>query len=101
MRSNTARPCPSSRVPERAAELMGAWLLAAADVALELPEEGHEGGLLLLRQVPVGGHRGGGVLERAADRRREQLLTDVGQLRPRPAVAVLADLVTGQAARLS
>src|ERR671933_1350325 len=101
MRSNIARTCPSSRVPLRAAALMGArLLLAAARVALELGQELHERLLLVRRQVPERGHGGGRVLQRAADGARQQLVADVGQLGARPVVAVLADLVAGEAAGL-
>src|SRR3712207_2884058 len=98
MRSNSARTCPSSRVPLRAAGLKR--LLAAAGGALRLPQELHEGYLLVPGQVPVRRHRRGGVLQRALDRGGIQALADVGQLRGGPVVAVLADLVAGQAARL-
>src|SRR3954453_11395460 len=94
MRSNIARTCPSSGVPLRAAELNR--LL----VALELRQERDERLLLLRRQVPVGRHRGRRVLERALDRARGQLGADVGQVRARAVVAVLADLVAREAAGL-
>src|SRR5690242_3781927 len=94
MRSNIARTCPSSRVPLRAAELNG--LL----VALELRQERDERLLLLRRQVLEGRHRRRRVVKCALDRAREQLGADVGQMRPRPVVAVLADLVARKAAGL-
>src|SRR5215207_10766672 len=100
MRSNIARTCPSSRVPLRAPELTAGALLAAGSVALELRQERDEVALLLRIQVPVGGHRRRGVLQRALDRAGEQLGSDVRQLGPRAVVAVLGDLLAREAAGL-
>src|SRR3954447_17370298 len=99
MRSNIARTCPSARVPLFAFTFR--WLLAGrVAAALERGEEVDQGGLLLLGQPLEGGHGRGRVLERAPDRGRLQLVADVGQVRTRAVVAVLADLVAGQAAGL-
>src|SRR5215208_1760233 len=98
MRSNIARTCPSSRVPLRAPELTAGALLAAGSVALELRQERDEVALLLRVEVPVGGHRRRRVLQRPLDRAGQQLLPDVRQLGARPVVAVLGDLVAGEAA---
>src|SRR5918999_5619615 len=112
MRSNIARPCPSSRVPLRAAPAMRALgpaafgaatflgVAPALGLALELGQEGDERLLLLHRQLAVGRHRRRRVLERALDRALRQDVPDVGQLRPGPVVAVLTDLVAGQTAGL-
>src|SRR4051794_25826453 len=53
---------------------------------------------LLLRQVAGGGHDAGADFYRADDRRSWDSLTDVSQFRAGPVVAVLADLVAGEAA---
>src|SRR5919108_2355634 len=106
MRSNIARTWPSSRVPLLgpatlgAAAATGLGVPAALRLALQLPEESDQRRLLLLRELAIGGHRRRGVLERALDRRRREDVADVGQLRPRPVVAVLADLVAREAAGL-
>src|ERR687894_2740640 len=105
MRSNIARTWPSSRVPVLGAATLGcaaAGLRVATPLglALELAEERDQVSFLLLGQVAVGGHRWRRVLERPRDRRLGQDAADVGQLRPWPVVAVLSDLVAGQAARL-
>src|SRR4051794_18696744 len=85
---------------------MWARLLESALVAgpAELTEEGDEVVELLRRgllQARERRHRGGRVDERARDRRGRRARGDVGQLGPRPVVAVLADLVACQAARLA
>src|SRR3954452_1106282 len=126
MRSNIARTCPSGSVPERAAaegisprsrsgavaafgtlpDVPAATLLAlsprtvACLLTAQRGEEVHEVLLLLIGQAGEGRHRRGRILERAFDGPRQQLVADVGQLRARAAVAVLADLVAGEAARL-
>src|SRR4051794_37076298 len=107
MRSNIARTCGSSRVPgARPPRLvMRARLLESALVAgpAALAEEGDEVVELLRRGLLQAGerrHRRGRVDERARDCLRRQARGDVGQLGPRPVVAVLADLVARQPARL-
>src|SRR3954471_2628426 len=108
MRSNIARTCGSSRVPgARPPRLViRARLLESALVArpAQLPEERDEIVELLRRallQARERRHRRGRVDERARDRLRRQARGDVGQLRPRAVVAVLADLVACQAAGLA
>src|SRR5215217_8389334 len=97
MRSNIARTWPSSRVPVRASV---APMAACALLAAELREEVDHRGLLLLRQPGERRHRCGRVFERTQDRGARQLVRDVRQVGAGSAVAVLADLVTGEAARL-
>src|SRR5919206_2772118 len=99
MRSNIARTCPSSRVPLRTPVLIVA-LLAGRAVPVQLGEERDQRVLLLRGQVPERGHRGGRVVQRSPDRRRLQLVADVGEVRTRAVVAVLPDLVARQAAGL-
>src|SRR3712207_1722947 len=100
MRSNIARTWPSSSLPARApAELMPPLLgLAGLVLAAQLRQEVDERGLLLRIELAVGRHRRRRVLQRAQDRRLGQLRRDVGQLGTRAVVAVLPDLVAGEAA---
>src|SRR4051812_20490830 len=117
MRSNIARTCESCSVPDRAeAEGMSApepALAGAADAATttagaaaavlltaERGEEVDQRGLLVLRHTGEGGHRSRRVVQRAADGARKQLVADLRQPRPGAVIAVLADLVAGQAAGL-
>src|SRR2546428_10284324 len=100
MRSNIARTCDSGSVPLRAVPTppRGASVIAA------LPQRAEEVDQLVeLRGVPLaqareGRHRRSGVDERTGDRRARQSRPDLREARPRPGVAVLADLVAGQAA---
>src|SRR3954467_10124977 len=69
-------------------------------LAAQRRQEGHQLVLLVLRQAGEGRRRRGRVLERALDGTRQQLVPDVGQVRTGAVVAVLADLVTRQAAGL-
>src|SRR3954449_11128731 len=85
---------------------MRARLLESALVprAAELAEERDERVELLRRALLQAGerrHRRRRVDERPRDRLRRQPRRDVGQLRPRAVVAVLADLVARQAAGLA
>src|SRR4051812_25388003 len=116
MRSNIAWTWPSGRVPVRAASegISGSGSAAAVRALLRVGagatglllgsaqgrEELHERRLLLLRQAGEGRHRRRRVLQRAQDRARKQLVADVGEVRPWTVIAVLADLVAGEAARL-
>src|SRR3954452_4661644 len=113
MRSNIARTESAGSVPVPAPlyrrSLAAGRLAAAATLALDAAllraalqrrEEVDERRLLVLGQVPERGHRGGRVLERAADRALLELVTDVGEVRTRAVVAVLTDLVAGEAAGL-
>src|SRR3954452_5216166 len=99
MRSNIARTWPSGRVPLRAVPTP-----PREDSAIELPQRAEEGdelvelGRVLLAQARERRHRSRRVDERARDRRPRQPRTDLGEVRPRPGVAVLTDLVAGQAA---
>src|SRR3954453_10615005 len=97
MRSNIARTCPSSRVPLVA---FTCGLLAGRARAVQRGEEVDQRGLLLLGQALERGHGRGRVVQRAPDRRRLQLVADVGEMRTRAVVAVLADLVARETARL-
>src|SRR5688500_2593382 len=97
MRSNIARTWPSSRVPVRALALP---IRALRLLAAQLRQEVDHGGLLLFRQAGERWHRRGRVLERAEDRRLWQLLADVGQVWSWPVVAVVPDLVAGEASGL-
>src|SRR4051794_40648877 len=113
MRSNIARTWPSGSVPVRAADdgmgdgsaaavctLLRVRAGARLGLAAQRREELDESGLLLGGQPGEGRHRRRRVLERAQDRPRQELVADVRQVRPRPLVAVLADLVAGEAAGL-
>src|SRR3954452_14423925 len=105
MRSNIARTCGSSRVPgARPPPLVMPSTLLGSLAAAELPEECDERVELVRRGALQPGerrHRGGRVDERARDRLRGQAGRDIGQVGARPVVAVLADLVARQAARLA
>src|SRR3954453_3410611 len=99
MRSNIARTCGSDIVPDRGVPP----LTLTRGSALELRDVRHQGVELVRRallQTGEGRHGRGGVDERARDGLRGQAGADLGQRGPRAAVAVLADLVAGQAARL-
>ena len=72
-------------------------------LAVERAEEGDEIAELLrlvLGHGRIGRHDARPDLERARDRGRVQAGADLGQLRAGPVVAVLAELVAGEAARL-
>src|SRR5258708_34224981 len=94
MRSNIARTCPASSFPAPAP-----WLLAMGRL-LGLIEEGDDVVELLRGQVLERRHRRRRVDQRARDRLTRQPIADLRQVRPRPGVAVLPDLVTPQAAAL-
>src|SRR3954453_3397885 len=107
MRSNIARTESAGSVPEPAAirRLAGLARGARRLDALRPPlaqgrQERHERGLLLLRQPGEGGHRRRRVLQGAADGAGLQLRADGREVRAGPVVAVLADLVAGEAAGL-
>src|SRR5919198_232554 len=96
MRSNIARTWGSSRVPRvSAAGALMAELLGAGEVVDQLVELFR----VLLLERRVGGHRRGGVDERARYGLARQSRANMGQIRARPRIAVLADLVAGLAAR--
>src|SRR3954451_925231 len=108
MRSNIARTESAGSVPVPApmcrGSLAAGGLAAAAALALhaalllaalERREEVDECRLLVCWQVAERGHRGGRVLERAADRALLELVADIGEVRTRAVVAVLTDLVAG------
>src|SRR3954454_20175407 len=105
MRSNIARTCGSSRVPgARPPRLVIPATLLGSLAAAELPEEGDQRVELVRRGALQPGerrHRRGRVDERARDRLRWQAGGDISQVGARPVVAVLADLVAGEAARLA
>src|SRR6266516_3420983 len=71
----------------------------ALAASVERGEEVSELVELFRRQVPEGGHYARADFDRANDRGARDALRDVRQLRPRPVVAVLAQLVAGEAAR--
>src|SRR5215217_9711753 len=105
MRSNIARTCGSSRVPgARSPRLVMPATLLRSLAAAQLPEELDEGVEFVRRALLQPGerrHRRGRVDERPRDRLLWQARRDVGQVRARPVVAVLADLVARQTARLA
>ena len=78
----------------------GAARAASGYSLVQLREEVDQRGLLLLRQVRRTTASAPSGSRACADRRLGQLVADLGQVRARPVVAVLADLVAGQAARL-
>src|ERR1700756_5297302 len=94
MRSNIARTWPASRVP------LPSLRRAATGALLELREEGDDVLELFGRQVLERRHRLRRVHQRARDRLPRQPVADLRQVRPRAGVAVVADLVAGEAARL-
>src|SRR5829696_1909098 len=100
MRSNIARTCASGSVPERAPAAPATGDLLAA---LELPEVRHHGvellGLVLLQRAE-GRHGRRRVDERARDALGGEPVGDLREVWAGAAVAVLADLVAGKAARL-
>src|SRR4051812_42377284 len=113
MRSNIARTESAGKVPVPAPicrlSLSAGRFDAAATLALDAPllvaalqrrEEIDQRGLLVLRQAAERRHGCGGVLEGAPDGALLQLVADVGQVRAGAVVAVLADLVAGEAAGL-
>src|SRR3954454_2762007 len=110
MRSNIARTDSAGSVPVPAAKPLPAGGVAdiaagALDAALgraaaQRGQEVDQRHLLVLREVGERRHRRGRVLQRAPDRALLELVADVRQVRAGPVVAVLADLVTGEAARL-
>src|SRR4051795_3325612 len=93
MRSNIARTCPSSRVPAAGSVIALAKLREEVDEVVELL------GIVLL-EPGERGHRRRGIHQRSGDRLPGQSRSDLGQVRARAAVPVLADLVAGQAAGL-
>src|SRR3954451_19216347 len=105
MRSNIARTCGSSRVPgARPPRLVMPLTLLGSFAGAQLAEERHERVELVRRALLQPGERrhwGGRVDERPRDRLRRQPRRDVGQVRTGPVVAVLADLVAREAARLA
>src|SRR3954447_24025785 len=105
MRSNIARTCGSSRVPgARPPRLVMPATLLRSLAGAQLPEERHECVELVRRGLLQPGerrHRRGRVDERPRDRLGWQARRDVGEVRARAVVAVLADLVAGEAARLA
>src|SRR3954454_21381803 len=105
MRSNIARTCGSSRVPgARPPRLVMPATLLGSLAAAKLPQERDERVELVRRGALQPGerwHRRGRVDERARDRLGRQTRRDVGEVRARAVVAVLADLVARQAARLA
>src|SRR3954469_17706754 len=105
MRSNIARTCGSSRVPgARPPRLVMPSTLLGSLAGAQLPEERDQRVELVRRGALQPGerrHRSGRVDERSGDRLRWQAGRDVGQVRPRPVVAVLADLVARETARLA
>src|SRR6186713_3142641 len=68
-----------------------AWLIERGQEVRELFD-------LLRRQVAEGGHDARADFDRANDRSPRDPGGDVGQFRARPVVAVLAELVAGEAA---
>src|SRR6478609_11137283 len=92
------RPCVGLSAGLGGAALGAAARLAA--LALQRCQEVHQRGLLVLGQVTEGWHRRRRVLERASQSALLQLVPDVAQMRAGPVIAVLADLVAGQATRL-
>src|SRR4051812_45813217 len=104
MRSNIARTCGSSRVPGARPPRLVMPETLLSPVAAELPEERHQRVELVRRALLQPGERGhwrGRVDQRPRDRLGRQPRRDVGEVRPRPVVAVLADLVTCETARLA
>src|SRR4051794_39742825 len=100
MRSNIARTCVSGSVPA-AAPLTASLPELTPPLSERRQELDQLVELLgvLLGEPAVRRHRRSRVEQRAADRRRPQTVADVGQLRARPGVAVVADAVAAQAAR--
>src|SRR3954449_3164536 len=110
MRSNIARtesagsvPVPALIRPALSAGGFDAAAALALDAALGLGalqggEEVDECRLLVLGQVLERRHRRRRVLQRPPDRALLELVADVGQVRAGPVVAVLTDLVAGEAA---
>src|SRR3954452_5651146 len=105
MRSNIARTCGSSRVPgARPPRLVMPSTLLGSLAGAQLPEERDKRVELVRRGALQPGerrHRSGRVDQRPRDGLRRQARRDVGQVRARAVVAVLADLVARQAARLA
>src|SRR3954463_5393974 len=104
MRSNIARTRCSGSAPDGGPlVVMRRRVALGLLAALELRQEGdHVVELLgvLLLERGEGRHGRGRVDQRARDGLARDAAGDLGQLRPRTVVAVLADLVTRQAARL-
>src|SRR3954470_24234355 len=110
MRSNIARTESAGSVPDRAATagLLRFFGVARARVhdaaraspALERVQEVDERGLLVLGHAGERRHVRSRLRQRAPDRAGLQLGADFAQVRARPGVAVLADLVADQAAGL-
>src|SRR5438445_11509431 len=105
MRSNIARTCAASSLPActpgggvdaiRGAPALGR---AATVPLLELGQEVDDRIELLRRQALEIRHRRCRVDKRARDPLARQARGDVREIRPGPCVAVLAELVAGQAA---
>src|SRR5690348_4873935 len=92
------RPCVGLSAGLGWAALGAAARLAA--LALQRRQEVHQRGLLVLGQIAERRHRGGRVLERAPQSALLELVADVAQMRAGTVIAVLADLVAGQATGL-
>src|SRR6185312_15254157 len=106
MRSNIARTCGSSSVPVAGSDslvppcaVMRAFPTALLELAEERDERSELRGLRLGEALERR-HRRGRVAQRLRDRGCGQRPADLRQVRPGPVVAVLADLVAGEAARL-
>src|SRR5215218_8569327 len=89
MRSNIARTCGSGSVPVELTPLA-----ERGEVLDELAELLR----ILLRETAVRRHRRRRVEQRPPDRGRSEPVADLGQLRPRPGVSVVADPVAAKAA---
>src|SRR2546429_8010042 len=102
MRSNISRTWSSGRRPEEkpacASAPAPAWA-AMAGTLLQLGQEGNDVFKLFRWQFLEGGHRRGGVDQRARDSLRIQARGDGGGVGARSRVAVVADLVAGPVAR--
>src|SRR5215218_9837881 len=99
MRSNIARTCVSGSVPAAGPPTASPPALIALSQRREVLDERVELLRVLLGQAAVRRHRRGRVEQRPPDRRRPEPVADVGQLRARPGVAVLADPVAAQTTR--
>src|SRR4051795_6516405 len=98
MRSNIARTWGSDSLPRVSAG--AAVLMTDLLEAREKVDESVELLGVLLLKVGERRHRGRGIHERAGDRVARQSRPDMGQVRARPGVAVLADLVAALTTRL-
>src|SRR3954469_21521582 len=112
MRSNIARTDSAGSVPEAPAAISRALPAGGVDAAagllgpallrlsLQRGEEVDQRRLLVLGHAAERGHRRRRVLQRAPDRALLELVADVAEVWARAVVAVLADLVAGEAAGL-